>query len=107
MENNEFALRLKKLLEERKIKANELAKMTGISKVNISFYINGKTKAKQDNLYLIAKALNVSPVYLMGLCDDEQGGLTIKNRIRNKIENINDDKKLNLIESYIDFINKE
>ena len=61
-----FANRLKMILEEKDIKQSELAKMTGIDKALISHYIKGTYAAKQTNLFKIAKALNVSEAYLMG-----------------------------------------
>ena len=61
-----FSDRLKKILSEKMLKQTDLARMTGIDKSLISNYISGKYKAKQDNLYLIAQALNVSEAWLMG-----------------------------------------
>lgn len=65
-----FAKRLKQILHEKGLKQTDLARMTGIDKSLISNYVSGKYKAKQDNLYLIAKALNVSEAWLMGYDTD-------------------------------------
>ena len=62
-----FANRLKKAMSIRNIKAIELSEKTGISKSSLSEYINGKYEAKQDGVYLLAKALDVSEPWLMGL----------------------------------------
>ena len=46
--------------------ATELCKRTGIPKSAMSQYINGKFEPRQNRVYLIAKALNVSEAWLMG-----------------------------------------
>ena len=63
--NNEFQYRLQRSIAKAGISAAELSKLTGISEANISNYINGKYVAKQDKVYLLAKALNVDPGWLM------------------------------------------
>lgn len=62
-----FANRLNTAMRIRNIKASELSEITGISKSSLSEYINGKYEAKQDGVYLLAKALNVNEAWLMGL----------------------------------------
>ena len=61
-----FSHRLSYALHKRNLKPVDLSKKTGISKTNISCYISGKYEAKQDGLILLAEALNVNPVWLMG-----------------------------------------
>lgn len=61
-----FANRLKKALDYNNMRPIDLAKKTKISKTQISNYLKGTYKAKQDKLYLIAKVLNVSEAWLMG-----------------------------------------
>ena len=51
--------------EDRIVSASELSEKTGISEANISNYINGKYVAKQDKCFLLARALNVDPGWLM------------------------------------------
>ena len=62
-----FANRLNLAMRIRNVKATELSEKTGISKSSLSEYINGKYEAKQNGIYLLAKALNVSEAWLMGL----------------------------------------
>ena len=62
-----FSNRLNKAMQIRNMKATELSAKTGIAKSSLSEYINGKYEAKQDGVYLLAKALNVSEAWLMGL----------------------------------------
>lgn len=61
-----FANRLDKAISIRKVKQSELSARTGIDKSLISNYLSGKYKAKQNNVYLIAKALNVNEAWLLG-----------------------------------------
>ena len=61
-----FANRLNKAITLRNIKPIELSEKTGIDKSKISSYMSGRYKAKQDGVYLLAQALNVSEVWLMG-----------------------------------------
>ncbi len=66
----EFCTRLKIAMNARRKTLSDVSKGCNINKGLISKYLNGKTLPKQKNLYLIAKYLMVSPVYLMGLTDD-------------------------------------
>lgn len=66
-----FKTRLKKAMDNLNISQAELAKRSGLWPSAISDYLNGKYLAKQDKVDLLAKALNVSPVWLMGLEDPE------------------------------------
>lgn len=61
-----FQNRLKKAMEIRDMKAVDLAKSSGISKSRISQYVNGVYEAKQEAVYKLALALNVSEGWLMG-----------------------------------------
>ena len=45
----------------------ELCKRTGITKSALSQYLSGTFKPKQKRTYLLAKALNVSEAWLMGM----------------------------------------
>lgn len=58
--------RLKEALELRQMRAVDLEAATGVPKSAISFYLAGKSKPKADRLYIIAQALNVSEVWLLG-----------------------------------------
>lgn len=62
-----FANRLNTAMRVRNIKATELAQKTGISKSSLSEYMSGKYEAKQDGVYLLAKALDINEAWLMGL----------------------------------------
>lgn len=58
--------RIKEALKERRMKAIDLSRKTGISSGMISEYMNDKYQPRQENLYKIAEALNVSIPWLMG-----------------------------------------
>ncbi len=62
-----FSNRLNEAIRKRNIKPIELSEKTGIDKSKISSYMSGRYKAKQDGVYLLAQALNVSEAWLMGL----------------------------------------
>ena len=79
-----FANRLNKAISLRNIKPIELAEKTGIDKSKISSYMSGRYKAKQDGIYLLAQALNVSEVWLMGY-DVPMESIPIKNIEKIKI----------------------
>ena len=53
-------------MKERKITQTELANLTGIRQSSISDWLNDRYEPKQDKVYIIAKALNVSPAWLLG-----------------------------------------
>lgn len=63
---NSFTNRLNEALDKSGLSKAELARRTGIGRNSITDYTKGKYDAKQDNVYLIATALKVSPAWLMG-----------------------------------------
>lgn len=58
--------RIKEGMLIRDMKQSDLVDATGISKGALSSYISGRYTPKQNNIYLIAKALNVNEAWLMG-----------------------------------------
>lgn len=64
--STQFINRLKSVMAEHKISQTELAKRTGISQSSISDWLNNRYEPKQDKVYLLANALNVSPAWLLG-----------------------------------------
>jgi transcriptional regulator with XRE-family HTH domain len=58
--------RIKLGLKIRGMKQADLCQITKIPKSAISQYISGAFEPKQDRIYLISKALNVSEAWLMG-----------------------------------------
>ena len=64
--STQFINRLKNVMAEHKITQTELAKRTGIRQSSISDWLNNRYEPKQDKVYLLANALNVSPAWLLG-----------------------------------------
>ena len=96
-----FANRLCQAMKIRNIKAVELCEKTGIDKSKISSYMSGRYKAKQDGVYLLAKALNVNEAWLMGLDVPME-----KNYIEPRNELLDDIDTEGLDEEDIDEINR-
>ena len=65
-----FKDRLTEAMKVRGIRASELALRTGLSKARISQYVNGKFIPKSDAVLLIAEALRVSELWLLGKTTD-------------------------------------
>lgn len=61
------AQRLREAMDNKNIKASELVEKSGVSKSNISGYINGKFTPTNINAIKIANVLGVQPEWLMGL----------------------------------------
>ena len=60
------ATRIKKALSIRSMRQADLCDKAKISKSTLSEYLKGRYVPKQDKIFLIAQALNVDPVWLMG-----------------------------------------
>lgn len=64
--NSDFKTRFKEALDLKEKTMADISKITGISRSSLSEYSNGKFVPKQDKVFLISKALDVSPSWLMG-----------------------------------------
>ena len=60
------AKRIEAALSIRRMKQCELCEIARIPKSSLSLYLKGAYEPKQDRIYLIAQALNVSEAWLMG-----------------------------------------
>ena len=69
--NSNFKDRLKEALDRSGISQSELSRRAHIGRNSISDYLKGKYEAKQDKIYSLAKALNVSEAWLMGYDVDD------------------------------------
>ena len=58
--------RIEKALGIRNMKQSQLSKLANIPKSSLSLYIKGAYEPKQDKIYAMAEALNVSDMWLMG-----------------------------------------
>lgn len=61
----EFMWRLRKALDDKGITRTELSELSGIRKGDITHYLKGSYVPKQDKCYMLAKALDVDPGWLM------------------------------------------
>ena len=61
-----FAQRLKEAMHDAYISQADLCEKTKITRSAMSQYVNGKIAPRTDKVYLLAKALHVEPVWLMG-----------------------------------------
>ena len=61
-----ISARIKKALKIKGMKQADLCHITKIPKSSLSQYLSGDFEPKQDRIYLISKALNVSEAWLMG-----------------------------------------
>ncbi|GLU98743.1 helix-turn-helix domain-containing protein [Megamonas funiformis] len=68
--------RLKEILNKRNLKQADLVKMTGLGKSAISQYISGKVTPKKDKISILAKALNVDELWLMGIDNFSDSNIT-------------------------------
>lgn len=90
------AQRLREALNNKNMKAQELADKTGINKASISQYINGSHAPSNISAGKMAPYLHVSPLWLMGFDVDkisEIGNVEI-------VEKENEKKALELYEKY-------
>ena len=67
-----FQERLNEALSNSGLTQSELGRRAHIDRTVISGYIHGKYKAKQVNLYNLAKVLNVDEGWLMGVSDKKE-----------------------------------
>ena len=86
------ANRIRKALSVRNMTQSELCRRTKIATSAMSEYIKGLYDPKQDKIYIMAQALNVDPVWLMGfdvpmekedkkISPNEDGSLTEGERV--------------------------
>lgn len=61
-----FADRLKKGMELRNLRQADIVEKTGINKGALSSYLSGRYEPKQNNVFLLAKVLDVNEAWLMG-----------------------------------------
>ena len=66
--------RLREALQNKNMRQADLVAQTGIDKSQISSYLSGKYKPKQENLTLLAEALGVSEYWLLGIDETEERG---------------------------------
>lgn len=58
--------RLREAMKDEGMKQTELVRLTGLNKSAISRYLSGEYEPKQDAIYKLAAALNVTEMWLWG-----------------------------------------
>ena len=96
-----FMYRLKEALANKGISRSELSRISGVSKGDITHYLNGDYVPKQDKCYMLAKALNVDPGWLM------VGSDTLVNEMERRaykeyIEELEKDGAFDIVDLYMD-----
>ena len=76
-----FKKRVKDIMQNKGLKQSDLAKMTGIAEATISRYCNGRRTPNIKALVKIAKILNVSTDYLLGIKDDNRKWIPCSKRL--------------------------
>ena len=66
VEKEACSKRISRALSIRNMKQTDICNITGIPKSAMSQYISGAFEPKQDRIFLIANALDVSEAWLMG-----------------------------------------
>lgn len=61
-----FKERFSEILRRKQISQTELSKMTNIAQTTLSDWHNGKSSPRQDKIDILAKALSVNPMWLLG-----------------------------------------
>lgn len=61
----DFMFKLRKAMQDKGMSASELSRLSGVGKSDICYYLKGRYVPKQDKCYMLAKALDVDPGWLM------------------------------------------
>lgn len=70
--------RLREVRERKKLTQRDLARLCGVTEFQISRYETGKSDTSADTLELLARYLEVSADYLLGLADFPNGQFSDK-----------------------------
>ena len=80
-----LAIKLRELRKEKGFTQTDLAKLTGLATSCISMIEIGQREASAHTIFQLAKALNVSSDYLLGL-EDDFGNVVISNGVSPSLE---------------------
>ena len=105
-----FKSRFNQALKIRNIKPVELSEKTGISESTLSQYRSGYAKPKDEKLVILSNALNVNPVWLMGMnVPMEENPTSIHTEsidIANQYESLSPEQKEH-VRNYIKFLKSD
>lgn len=97
----ETAMRLRKILAEKNMTAQELANRSGVGKSSISHYINGNNEPHTLNAGKMADVLGVNAMWLMGYDVEINEGTDIK------VEWHKNESKYKHLLRYVELLNPE
>lgn len=92
------ATRLREAMANKGMRQQDLADATGISKGNISHYVNGNHIPNNIMALKIAKALDVKPDWIMGIDEAAEYTVVEKTALIDTIQHMNDAQKNRLFE---------
>lgn len=78
----QFKDRLRLAIDKSGLSQAAVARKAGIRRQIISDYLKGKYEAKQENIYRLAKALDINEAWLMGLSDSKVNSNTTSNNTK-------------------------
>lgn len=112
MKHQDTASRLREALNDKNMKPQELANLTGINKASISQYVNGTYRPSNLSAGKMAKVLGVSPLWLMGFSVNKIDIEELQSQLINaRMEYINtpetDSDTLNQLEEKIDTLERQ
>ena len=98
----EFMYRLRMAMQDKGLTASELSRLSGVGKSDISYYLKGKYVPKQDKCYMLAKALDVDPGWLMTGFGPSKEIYEALEALADEAENIPQTKEAKIISGGID-----
>lgn len=82
----EVAKRLNQIMEDRHMNATELSKASGVGKSDISNYLKGKYRPKQEKIAALAAALEVDPAWLGAIDLQMETNAKVRKELNNTID---------------------
>ncbi len=87
------AQRIREAMANKGMRQQDLVNATGISKGNISHYVNGNHVPNNIMAMKIAKALDVEPDWIMGIDEAAEYAVIEKTPLIDIIQQMNDEQK--------------
>lgn len=92
------AQRLREAMAKKGLRQQDLVDITGISKGNISHYVNGNHVPNNIMALKLAKALDVEPDWIMGIDEAAEYTITEKTPLIDAIQGLTDEQKQRVYE---------
>ena len=106
MKYEETAKRLRQAMQAKGLRQQDLADLSGVSKSNISHYVNGNHVPDNVMAYKLARVLDVEPSWLMAVDEVPDFILMPNTELIKLIKNMDDDK-LNRLLHYAKYLNSQ